>query len=250
MSFEACVAIVQKGDPDRFMAVMASPIEAREVLFPIYAFNVEVARAPWASQEPLIAEMRLQWWADALDEIASNGQVRRHEVTEPLARILDAESALLLKGCVEARRREAHREALSNHKELETYLSETSGTLHRVATRALGVLDMDDRANAVGTGLGLANYLLAVPELLARDQNPLPPMSEAEFANLVTTSLTNLQDRASGAQRRARIVDLAAWRARGILRRALADQTAIVDGRLGGSEFRRRASLLWQNFRL
>lgn len=250
MSVNACALIVQKGDPDRFLATMAAPVAARAALFAIYAFNVEVARAPWASQEPLIAEMRLQWWADALDEIASGAQVRRHEVTEPLAQVLDADSATLLMASVQARRRDAHREALTSHHDLEAYLSETSGTIHVVATRALGGHAVDGWSNLVGTALGLSNYLLAVPELLRRGQNPLPPMSDAEFGKLLTTNITNLTGRASQTNTAARMVDLAAWRARGVLRRAMADQTAIVDGRLGGSEFARRAGLLWQSFRV
>lgn len=250
MSLNACASIVERGDPDRFMAAMAAPVEVRRILFPLYAFNVEVARAPWASQEPLIAEMRLQWWSDALDEIASGGQLRRHEVTEPLAQVLDADCANMLQQCVDARRRDARREPLVSHKDLEAYLSDTSGILHCVATRALGVQEFDNSANAVGTALGLANYLLAVPELLQRGQNPLPPMSETEFTILLTASITNLKSRAPTGKRGARIVDLAAWRAPGVLRRALVDQSAIVAGRLGGSEFTRRAGLLWQSFRL
>ena len=39
MSFDAdvtaCAAIVEKGDPERFAAVMASPVAAREVLIPV-----------------------------------------------------------------------------------------------------------------------------------------------------------------------------------------------------------------------
>ncbi|TNF18762.1 MAG: phytoene synthase, partial [Rhodobacteraceae bacterium] len=60
--WQACAAIVEKGDPDRFASAMAAPVAARARLFPLYAFNLEVARAPWVTQEPMIAEMRLQWW--------------------------------------------------------------------------------------------------------------------------------------------------------------------------------------------
>ncbi|MCB1311397.1 MAG: squalene/phytoene synthase family protein, partial [Sedimentitalea sp.] len=63
---DACAGLVQRGDLERFMATMAAPVAARRVLFPLYAFNLEVARAPWVTQEPVIAEMRLQWWRDAL----------------------------------------------------------------------------------------------------------------------------------------------------------------------------------------
>ena len=45
MSIADCAALVEKGDPDRFLATMSVPVAAREVLFPLYAFNVEVTRA-------------------------------------------------------------------------------------------------------------------------------------------------------------------------------------------------------------
>ncbi|MEN9060069.1 hypothetical protein [Ponticoccus litoralis] len=56
MSFEpgtdlhACAELVQRADPERFRAVMAAPVAARAALFPIYAFNIEVARAPGSRQ--------------------------------------------------------------------------------------------------------------------------------------------------------------------------------------------------------
>ena len=75
MTLEACAALVERADPVRFRSVMASPPTARSVLFPIYAFNVEVARAPWVTEEPMIAEMRLQFWrAGTLPAL----QVRMH----------------------------------------------------------------------------------------------------------------------------------------------------------------------------
>ena len=104
MSFEACAGIVERGDPERFLAIMAAPVPARRVLFPIIAFNVEVARAPWVTQEPMIAEMRLQWWRDALDEIAEGKEVRKHAVTTPLAEVLTPHQARELDRLVAARR--------------------------------------------------------------------------------------------------------------------------------------------------
>ncbi|MEC7961867.1 MAG: squalene/phytoene synthase family protein, partial [Pseudomonadota bacterium] len=78
--FQACADLVQRADPDRFLATMAAPPAARDLLFALYAANVEIARAPWLTQEEMIAEMRLQWWRDAFGEIGKKGVVRRHEV--------------------------------------------------------------------------------------------------------------------------------------------------------------------------
>ena len=80
MSLDACARLVEQGDPDRFAATMAAPLAARARLLPLYAFNLEVARAPWVASEPMIAEMRLQWWRDVLDDPAR----RAHEVAGPL----------------------------------------------------------------------------------------------------------------------------------------------------------------------
>ena len=112
MSVQACADIVAKGDPDRFAAAMAAPVEARKVLFPLYAFNVEVARAPWVTSEPMIGEMRLQWWRDALEEIATEKPVRKHEVASQLADILSPDMAARLDALVVARRWDLYKDCL------------------------------------------------------------------------------------------------------------------------------------------
>lgn len=247
MSVQACAGIVQQGDPDRFLATMAAPPALREVLFPLYAFNVEISRAPWVTQEPLLAEMRLQWWADVLDEIQSGGPVRKHEVTDALKGVLTSETAQMLQSCVDARRRDARREPFETPHALAAYVKDTAGTLHKVAMRAACVKGQDAQAEAVGSALGLANYLLAVPALLQRNMNPLPEMTNDQLNGLLRDHIAMADQRTGRGP--ARAVHLAAWRAKAILKRALKDQTAIVDGRLSGPEFTRRASLLWRSLR-
>ena len=238
----ACAALVQAGDPDRFAATMAAPVAARARLFPLYAFNLEIARAPWMSAEPLIAEMRLQWWQDALEEIAKGGPVRRHEVATPLSQVLDTEGARLLMGCVSARRREAQRLPLASADDLADYVADTGGTLMWVAARCLGGTD-EARARAIGRAAGLASYLLGVPRFLARGINPLPEMTTAQFNALIADhlALTRQPGRPSHPQRMA---ELAAWRAPAILRRAGQDPAAIPEDRLHEPEILRRLGLL------
>mgnify|MGYP003628551030 FL=1 len=108
---------------------MAAPVAARRVLFPIYAFNVEVARAPWVTEEPMIAEMRLQWWRDALEEMASGGTVRRHEVTLPLADVVDGDGARALDRLVAARRWDVYKDGFEDAEHFKEYLDATAGEL-------------------------------------------------------------------------------------------------------------------------
>lgn len=177
----SCAALVEKGDPDRFAAAMASPLEARRVLFPLYAFNVEVSRAPWVTQEPMIAEMRLQWWRDALEEIASGTQIRRHEVVTPLSKILKARDTQQLDKLVAARRWDIYKEAFEDETHLDTYLTDTAGSLMCVAARSLsasaGGAELDEKAKAslhdLGKATALARFLQAVPALEAQGRIPL-----------------------------------------------------------------------------
>ena len=245
----ACARLVERGDPDRFAATMAAPVAARRILFPLYAFNLEIARAPWISAEPLIAEMRLQWWRDALDEIAAGGPVRRHEVASPLADALDPAGATLLMGCVEARRREAQRIPMAGADDLADYVAATAGTLMWVAARALGSTQ-EARARDLGAASGLANYFLGVPLFLARAVNPLPEMTTRHFEDLVRAHLDKARRPGGGGRpsRPERLAELAGWRAAGILSRALRDPAAIPEGRLAEPEALRRLGLLRARF--
>jgi phytoene synthase len=145
MSLQACADLVARGDPDRFRAAMATPPEARAVLFPLYAFNLEVSRAPWVTEEPMIAEMRLQFWRDVAEEIGQGAPPRAHEVCAPLAAAVRAEDAGLLDGFVAARRWDIYKDAFEDAGHFERYLDATGGNLDWVAARALGAPDAAER---------------------------------------------------------------------------------------------------------
>ena len=242
----ACARIVERGDPDRFAAVMAAPVAARAVLFPLYAFNVEVARAPWVTAEPMIAEMRLQWWRDALAEIGSGGVVRRHEVVTPLAHVLDAKAAALLDQLVAARRWDIGREAFDDAGAFESYLEASSGHLLWVAVRALGGGD-EGVVRDAGYALGLANWLRAVPALEAAGRLPLVDGRPEAVRALAGAGLERL-GRARAARGKiapaARPAMLAVWQAGAVLRRAQAAPARVAQGQLQGAPLARRLGLM------
>ncbi|MEM8579431.1 MAG: squalene/phytoene synthase family protein [Pseudomonadota bacterium] len=162
----ACARIVERADPLRFACTMAVEPALRARLFPLYAFNVEVSRAPWVTAEPMIAEMRLQWWRDALEEIAAGGPVRAHEVTTPLAGVLSAEEAQALDRLVAARRWDIYKEPYEDQAHLHDYLDATAATLMVVAGR-------DARLRGTGYAGGVAAWFHAVPKLEGLGRIPL-----------------------------------------------------------------------------
>ncbi|PJI91645.1 squalene/phytoene synthase [Yoonia maricola] len=196
MSFEACAALVEKADPLRFRVAMAAPVAARQILFPLYAFNVEVARAPWVTQEAMIAEMRLQWWRDALEEIALGKTVRRHEVVDALAGCLDREGAQCLDGLVAARRWDVYKDPFEGGDHFDEYIDATSGHLMWTAARLLGTAE-ETVVRGFAYGVGVANIFQAVPALQGQSRQPLIDGSDAGVAALAGRGLARL-DKARG----------------------------------------------------
>lgn len=238
MSFDACAQIVEKGDPARFRAAMAAPLPARRVLFPLYAFNVEVARAPWVTAEPMIAEMRLQWWRDVLGEIAGGGPVRRHEVATPLAEVLDTAGAQALDALVAARRWDIYKDPFEDEAHFSDYLRDTSGVLMAEAGRALSSADCAS-LQTLGTATGLTRFLSAVPALEAQGRVPLIDGRPAAIAALARTALETLHGiKPTGP------ASLEAWETAPLLRQIAKKPARVANGTIGLSPFRSRVRLL------
>ncbi len=219
MSFEACAALVERADPLRFRVAMAAPVPARRILFPLYAFNVEVARAPWVTQEAMIAEMRLQWWRDALEEIAEGKTVRKHEVVDALAGVLDADGARCLDGLIAVRRWDIYKDPFEDQGHFDDYINATSGHLMWTAARLLGAAD-ETVVRDFAYGVGIANIFQAVPALEAQGRKPLldgTPQSVAVMAKTATDRLNAAAKNRRDVSRQSGCALVAGYHARPVL---------------------------------
>jgi len=230
----ACAQAVERGDPDRFAATMAARVPARAILFPIYAFNIEVSRAPWVTQESMIAEMRLQWWRDALAEIRDRGVVRRHEVVTPLAHVLDREGAMLLDRLVQMRRWDIYRDPFEDMAHFREYIDATSGHLMLATARALGPVP-EEPVRQAGRALGIANWLRAVPALEQAGRIPLvegTPDAVRALANEGLQALAQARAARSAVPKAVRPALLPLWQAGPVLSQAAQDPRRVAEGRL------------------
>lgn len=84
---EYCATEVRNFDPDRFLTVLFAPDHARDALFTLYAFNLEIAKIRESVSEPILAEIRFQWWRDLLEGIYS-GDSSPHPIVQPLQRVV------------------------------------------------------------------------------------------------------------------------------------------------------------------
>ena len=250
MTLAACAALVERGDPDRFLSAMAAAPPARALLFPLYAFNLEVARAPWVTVEPLIAEMRLQWWRDAVEEIGAGAKPRAHEVVEPLAGVIRTQAlpVALFDAIIAARRWDIAKEPFDDLPALIAHLDATGAGLMWLGALALGAdARLEPQVRRVGLAGAIASWLLAVPELEGRGRYPLPDGRPQAIADLAKQGLALLKLAHGTRFGPATPAVRAAWRAGDILTQAANEPGRVADGTLGTSEFRRRATLLWRS---
>lgn len=246
MSVDACAELVQRGDPDRFLAVMAAPVEARTQLLPLYAFNLEVARVPWVTEEPLIAEMRLQWWRDVVENAQSRA-ARAHEVAGPLHDLIQdfGLPVDVLDALIAARRWDIHRDPHAGAEGLASYLEDTGAGLMWLAARALGAPNgAEVMIRAYGWASAAAGYLRALPDLAARGRRPLPEgVTPASLAREGLAKLALARAGRRAVPREVRPALLAGWQAESLLKQVVAHPADVPTL----SEFKRRGRLLWQS---
>ncbi len=143
------------GDLDRYLAALLAPRRARQDLLALTAFLGEVARIPTAVREPMMGEIRLQWWRDALAS-ARVGSATGSPIADALGRTMVRHNLPmeLLLAPIDARSRDLNatprEEALLP--EVADYVGATEGAAFRLSARVLGI----DETPAVADLLGAA----------------------------------------------------------------------------------------------
>lgn len=169
-------AAVRGSDPDRYFASLFAPAGKRPFLFALYAFNHEIARAAEVAREPMMAEIRLQWWREAVAE-ARKGYPRAHPVAMGLSELLGCAgiSADALEVLIDARCEEISSAPFADLAALEAHVANTSGRLMRIAAFLLDSNSMvEELAREAGIAYGLTGILRSISFHAARGRSFLP----------------------------------------------------------------------------
>lgn len=269
MSLDACAALLREHDPERFGICLLVDPAARPKLLTLYALNLELARAPLASNEPLIAEMRLQWWVERLEAIGA-GQAPAHELLAALAEAWGPRGAALAV-LAEPRRRDCLREPHDGPEAVAGYVRETALPLMQFAVEALagdasrggftpphprGIFS-HERTGAAGLnpglgdviaaqaeGVGLAQWLAALPALqgMALGLWDAAPEVLGQIAGMARTRLDAARIGRRAVPRRLSPVLFAGAQVRPALAAAPLGIEAL--GAARPSEFRKRLALI------
>lgn len=175
-SMAACLDIVRRLDHDRFLTALLAPAEKRARLIALYAFNAEIARTRETVSEPMLGQIRLQWWREAVEGIAQ-GEVRGHEAAVALAETWTREGfpAAGLIALIDARERDLDETPFEDMAALETYAEETSSRLMALAALALGgSRNASEVIRLAGIAYALTGLLRALPAHAAQGRLYLP----------------------------------------------------------------------------
>lgn len=263
-------------DPDRFYTAMFAAEPGRGHLMALYAFNLEVARTRERVSEPMLGQIRLQWWREALDEIAAD-KPRNYPVCLALNNWLGGRlppaTRLLFDEILAAREMDMEDTPFATADAFHIYASATGGALlqlgmHAVGDDGDGILRL---ARHVGTAYAITGLIRAIPFAGANGRVLIPQEIMA------AVGATDAASRRDPEHMRAAVAKLAGMAAEELrlakavrvrsrnrtrpvlLHRALAEmylgriraaQHDLSDPRLDPGNGVRIARLLWRNYRL
>jgi len=176
--------MVRRHDRDRFQTALFAPARHREALFVLYAFNYEVARVRESVHEPMLGQIRLQWWREAVDAAYSGGVPRRHDVVEALSTTIRdyGLSREHFDRLIDARERDLDDVPPATLQALEAYAEGSSSRLIQLALEVLGAAT--PRAREAATEIGIASALTglirAMPAHIAAGRIMIPDDIAAE----------------------------------------------------------------------
>jgi phytoene synthase len=190
-----CAALVRRVDYDRYLTALFAPVEARERLFALYAFNHEIAKVRETVSEPMIGQIRLQWWREALDGIYA-GTPRKHMVVEALADAVAASPPARadFEALIDAREFDLAGRAPATLAELEAYGEGSASRLQYLAAGLLGARGEETRAalRPLGIAWSLTGLIRAI-SFHARARRQYIPADIADAAGLTEAALFALK---------------------------------------------------------
>jgi phytoene synthase len=224
-----CRDIVRQQDPDRYVLAVLAPQTQRAALLSIYAFNAEISRIRESVSEPMLGQIRLQWWRDTIAALYA-GQPHRHPLAVPLAAAIkqhDLSQANFMR-LIDAREADLDPAPLATMGDLTDYAGGTAAPLSWLGLEICGVAGgaARDAGWNLGVAWALSGLIRALPFHLHRgwcylpgdllekhqlDRNKLRAAgAKNDLKNLITEISQTIQARIRKSREFGRDIDRAA----------------------------------------
>lgn len=174
--FEHAARIVRERDRDRYFADLFIPQPARKHILALHAFDAEIVRIRQIVSEPVLGEVRQQWWREVL---SGSREGEGNPVAEALlATIAEFElPAAALIALIDARTFDLYNDPMPSLADFEGYAGETVSVLFQFAALILNAGTDPGSADAsghAGVAVALTAALKRLPHDAARRQLFLP----------------------------------------------------------------------------
>lgn len=154
-----CEALLRERDRDLWLASLFAPQSARPHIHAVYAYALECAEVRAKVSQPMLGEMRLRWWTDALTSETPEG-ARAHPVADALLDTVARFSLPVgeLTELADAHVADLYDDQMPDVATLQRYCGATVGGPIRWAGLILGASDMTAFEDA-GLALGITRVL-------------------------------------------------------------------------------------------
>lgn len=175
-AYAHCDALLREHDKDRFLANLFIPAAVRPHAQALHAFSFEIARVRDVVSEPMLGEIRHQWWREVLQD-GAGGDADANPVAAALLDTLQQfrlPQAPLL-ALIDARSFDLYDEPMPDTLALESYCRDTSSVLFRLGAEMLcAETPSGEAAERAGLAYAFAGLIRAFPFHAARGQVYLP----------------------------------------------------------------------------
>ena len=174
--YQIAADVVRDRDRDRYLADLFISEPARRHVFALHAFNAEIVRIRGVVTEPVLGEVRQQWWRDVL---AGRTEAAGNPLAETLLETIAAFKLPVapLLALIDARTFDLYNDPMPNLADFEGYAGETTSALFQLAALVLATGTDPGSADAsghAGVAMGLAEKLTSLAADARRRQLFLP----------------------------------------------------------------------------
>jgi phytoene synthase len=167
---------VEQGDPDRFVSLFFAPVERREHLLALYAFDAEVAHIGEVAREAMAGRVRLAWWREQIVAIYA-GAAMHTPTARGLAQVVRTRRLPreLFEAALDARELDLKETPFRDEAAMAAHADAVAGGVLRLACRILGAEHRaDEPARDAGRAVAYLGHLRDLSYFAERRRCRLP----------------------------------------------------------------------------
>jgi len=165
-NLDYCLELVKKSDYENYLAILLLPPNIQRAAFGLRAFNIELAQIQEVTSQKQIAQMRLQFWKDAIDQIFQGQPPHKPAAMEIAGACKYFNlSKQWIDRVVKARASQLTKTSYTSVQDAEDFAEQINASLYYLLLECLNVKSVhtDHVASHLGKAQGLVTLVRSVP---------------------------------------------------------------------------------------